>query len=176
MALNLEQKKTIVAEVAEIAEGSLSAVAAHYRGLSVAQMNELRVSARNQGVYLRVVRNTLAKRALEKTDFACMNDVLVGPMVLAFAKDEPGAAARLFKDFAKKNEHLSVQALAIDGKLLGANQLEAVASLPTREEALTQLVAVMKAPVSKFVRTLAEPHAKMVRTFAAVGDKKQAQG
>lgn len=174
MALRLEQKKAIVAEVAVYAKESLSAVAADYRGLTVSQMNELRVKARNSGVYLRVVRNTLARRAVSDTSFECMHEAFVGPLLLAFAKDEPGAAAKLFKDFAKDNKQLEVTALAIDGKLLPAKDLDAVAALPTRDEALAQLLTVMNAPIGKFVRTVAETNAKLVRTIAAIADKKQA--
>lgn len=172
MPLNLEQKKAIVAEVSEIAAGSISAVTADYRGLSVAQMNDLRNRARNAGVYLKVVRNTLARRAVADTEFSCMQDIFVGPMILAFAKDEPSAAARVFRDFAKDNDKFSVTALSIGGELLQASELGKIAQLPTKDEAIAQLMSVMKAPISKFVRTVKEPHAKMVRTVAAIADKK----
>ena len=173
MALRLNDKKAIVAEVADVASQAISAVAVDYRGLSVTELNALRAKARNAGVYVRVVRNTLARRAVEDSSFECMKEIFVGPLMLAFATEDPGAAARLFRDFAKESDKFSVKALAIGGQLLDANQLSAVASLPTRDEAIAQLMAVMKAPISKFVRTVAEPYAKMVRTFAAVGDKKQ---
>ena len=146
----------------------------NYRGLTVAQMTELRKSAREAGVYMRVVRNTLARRAFEGTKFACMDPALVGPLVLAFSKDEPGAAARLVKDFAKKFEKLEVKALSIDGKLLPATDLNTLASLPTRDEAIARLMSVMLAPITKFVRTLVEPHSKLVRAIAAVRDQKAA--
>lgn len=171
--LRLDGKKVIVAEVAEVAKSATSLVAANYAGLTVAQVTELRKQARNAGVYMRVIRNTLAKRAFEGTQFACMGSALVGPLVLAFSKEDPGAAARLFKDFAKKFEKLEVKALSIDGVLLPATDLNRLASLPTRTEAIAQLMSVMKAPITKFVRTLAEPHSKMVRTFGAVRDQKQ---
>lgn len=174
MALNLEQKKAIVAEVAEVASGALSAIAAEYNGLSAEQMTELRAKAREQNVYLRVVRNTLARRALEGTDFECMNVALVGPLVLAFSQDDPGAAARVVKDFAKANDKLQVKVVSIGGKLLAASELERLAKMPTKEQAISMLISVMKAPVEKFVRTLAEPHAKLVRTVAAIRDSKQA--
>jgi len=122
---------------------------------------------------MRVVRNTLARRALEGTQFACMQQELVGPLVLAFSKDEPGAAARLLRDFAKTNEKLKVKALAIDSKLLPAKDLDKLANLPTRDEAIAQLMSVMLAPITKLVRTMAEPHAKLVRTVAAIRDAKQ---
>lgn len=174
MALKLEQKKAIVAEVAEVASSALSAVAAEYRGLTVTQMTQLRSEARSKGVYLKVVRNTLARRAIEGTSFACLKDALTGPLVLAFSRNEPGAAARLVREFSKQNEALVVKALSVSGQLLAANDLDKLASLPTREEALSMLLGVMKAPIEKFVRTLAEPHAKFVRTVAAVRDQKQA--
>lgn len=174
MALKLENKKAIVDEVAAVAKGAISAVTADYRGLTVAEMTELRTNARQASVYLRVVRNTLARRAVDGTDFDCLRESLIGPSILAFSNEEPAAPARLFHDFMKKNEHVQVKAIAINGKLLAANQLETVAKLPTRDEALATLMATMKAPISKFVRTLAEPHAKLVRTIAAVKDSKQA--
>ncbi len=174
VVLKLDDKKAIVAEVSEVANNAQSLVAAEYRGLTVNELDNLRAQARNSGVYLRVVRNTLAKRAFEGTEFACMNEALVGPLLLAFSENELSAAARLLKDFAKQHDKLVVTALAVGGQMLPATQLDVVASLPTRDEALAQLLAVMKAPISKFVRTVAEPHGKLVRTIAAVRDKKQA--
>ena len=174
MVLKLEDKKTIVNEVSGVAKQALSLVAAEYSGLTVGQLTDLRKSARNAGVYMRVVRNTLARRALEGTQFACMSEKLVGPLILAFSQEDPGAAARLIKEFAKTNEKLKVMALAIDSQLLPASGLDKLASLPTRDQAIALLMSVMKAPITKFVRTLAEPHAKLVRTVAAVRDQKQA--
>jgi large subunit ribosomal protein L10 len=173
VTLRLEGKKAIVAEVAQVAKHATSVVAADYCGLSVAQLTNLRKSAREAGVYMRVVRNTLASRAFEGTNFACMQPALIGPLVLAFSKEEPSAAARLIRDFAKTCEKLKVKALSIDGKLLPATDLAALASLPTRGEAISQLMSVMLAPVTKLVRTLTEPHAKLVRTIAAIKDAKQ---
>jgi large subunit ribosomal protein L10 len=173
MTLRLEDKKTIVAEVAQVAKTATAVVAANYAGLTVAQLTNLRKSARESGVYMRVIRNTLASRAFEGTDFACMQPALVGPLVLAFSKEEPSAAARLMKDFSKMYDKLVVKALSVEGKLLPATDLAALASLPTRPEAISQLMSVMIAPISKFVRTMAEPQAKLVRTLAAVRDKKQ---
>lgn len=174
MVLKLEDKKTIVSEVAEVARQALSLVAAEYSGLTVAQLTGLRKSARASGVHMRVVRNTLARKALEGTQFACMQPALVGPLVLAFSNDEPGAAARLIKEFIKTNDKLKVKALAIDNQLLPASGLNQLASLPTRDEAIALLMSVMKAPITKFVRTLVEPHTKLVRTIAAIRDAKQA--
>ncbi len=175
MALTLEQKKAVVAEVAADASRAISAVVADYRGLTVLEMTQLRKDARKIGVSLRVVKNTLTRRAFADTEFACLSEALTGPLVVALSTEAPGDAARLFKDFAKDNEKLQVKALAVGGTLYDASHLDAIASLPTRIEALTQLVVVMKAPIEKFVRTLAEPHAKMVRTFSAVADKKKAE-
>ena len=173
MALNIEQKKAVVAEVAEAASKALAAVAAEYRGLTVEEMTELRAKARDSGVYLRVVKNTLAKRAIEGTEFECMQEGLTGPLVLAFSREEPGAAARLVKDFAKQHEKLVPKVVAFGGKMLDAGDLDRLASMPTREQALSLLMAVMKAPVEKLVRTLNEVPGKLVRTVAAVRDQKQ---
>lgn len=173
MALTLEQKKRIVTEVARVATNAHSAIAAEYRGLSVGEVTALRAKARSGGVYLRVVKNTLAKRAVEGTDFECMQPELAGPLMLAFSQEDPGAAARLVKDFAKENDRLQVRLIAINGQLLDASELDRLARLPTRAQAISMLMAVMKAPIEKFVRTLAEPHAKLVRTVAAVRDQKQ---
>lgn len=173
MVLKLEDKKAIVSEVAGVAKQASSLVAAEYSGLTVAQLTALRKSAREAGVYMRVVRNTLARRALEETQFACMHQALVGPLVLAFSQEDPGAAARLIKEFIKSNEKLKVKALAIDRQLLPPEGLNRLADLPTRDQAIAQLMSVMIAPVTKLVRTMAEPHAKLVRTIAAICDKKQ---
>ena len=174
MALNLETKQEIVSEVAAVAADAHSAIAAEYRGLGVEELTELRSKARQGGVYLRVVKNTLAKRALEGTEYECMRDGLVGPLLLAFSQEDPGSAARVLKDFSKEHELLKVTMLSIGGQLLEPSELNRLAKLPTKEQAISLLMAVMKAPVEKLARTLAEPHAKMVRTFAAVRDQKQA--
>ena len=173
MALSLEEKKVVVSEVAEVAASAHSAVAAEYRGLSVEQMSALRAKARESGVYLRVVKNTLAKRAVEGTEFECMREGLSGPLVLAFSQEEPGAAARLVKDFAKQHNQLVPRLVAFDGKMLDASDLDRLASMPTREQALSLLMAVMKAPVEKLARTLNEVPGKLVRTVAAIRDQKQ---
>src|SRR5271170_591576 len=176
MALNLEDKKALVAEVAEVAAKAQSVVAAEYRGLTVGQMTELRAKARRQGVYMRVVKNTLARKALAGTSFESVGPKLKGPLVLAFSKDDPGAAARVVKDFAKLNEKLVATLVSLGGQVLAAKELDRVASLPTREQALSMLLGVLKAPIQKFVRTLAEPPAKLARTVAAIRDQKQAAG
>ena len=176
MAHNLEDKKALVAEVAEVAARAQSVVAAEYRGLTVGQMTELRAKARHQGVYMRVVKNTLARKALAGTSFESVGPRLRGPLVLAFSKDDPGAAARVVKDFAKAHEKLVAKLVSLGGQVLPGAELEKVASLPTREQALSMLLGVLKAPMSKLVRTLAEPPAKLARTLAAVRDQKQAAG
>ena len=174
MTLNLAAKKAVVEEVTEVASQAISAVVADYRGITVNQMTQLRTAARKSGVYLRVVRNTLTRRAFEGTSFSCMSDKLVGPIFIALSLNAPSDAARLLKEYSKTFEKLEIKALSVGGKLYSADQLEAVASLPTRDEAISKLMYVMKAPIEKFVRTLAEPHAKLVRTIAAVKDKKAA--
>lgn len=174
MALNLEQKKAIVAEVADVASGALSAVAAEYRGLTVDEMTELRAQARSNGVYLRVVKNSLARRAVEGTDFACMAEGMTGPLVLAFSQEDPGAAARVIKDFAKDHDKLDVKLVSIGGKLLAASELATLAKMPTYEQAISILMGTMKAPIQKFVTTLNEVPGKLVRTVAAIRDAKEA--
>jgi len=173
VALNLEQKKSIVAEVAEVAASAYSAIGAEYNGLTAAQMTDLRAKARAGGVYLRVVKNTLARRAVEGTEFECMQAGMVGPLVLAFSMEDPGAAARVMKDFAKDNKALDVKLVSIGGQLLGAGDLERLASLPTKDQAISMLMALMKAPVEKLARTINEVPGKLVRTVAAVRDQKQ---
>ncbi len=167
MALSLQQKKAQVAEVKEVALAAQSAVAAEYRGLTVGQMTELRAQARSAGVYLKVVKNTLAKLAVEGTEFACMQEALKGPVLLAFSTDDPGAAARVVKAFAKQNDKLVTVSVSIGGQLLPAEQLEALASLPTLDEARGQLLGVLQAPLSQLVRTFAEPAAMLARTLQA---------
>src|ERR1700686_5550065 len=174
MALNLEGKKALVAEVAKVAAQAQWVVAAEYRGLTVGQMTELRAKARRQGVYMRVVKNTLARKALAGTSFEAVGPKLKGPLVLAFSKDEPGGAGRVVKDFAKANEKLVATLVALGGQVLSARELERVASLPTREQALSMLLGGLKAPIQKLVGTLAEPPAKPARTLAAVRDQKPA--
>ena len=174
MALNLEDKKAIVAEVNETAASALSLVIADSRGCTVEEMTSLRKQARESNVYVRVVRNTLAKRAVSGTEFECADEAFVGPSLLAFSMEDPGAAARIFKDFAKEHVSFEVRALAVSGQLMGAEQLDVLAKLPTRDQALSMLMSVMQAPVSKLVRTVNEVPGKLVRTVAAVRDQKQA--
>ncbi len=165
MALGLEDKKAIVAEVSEAAKGALSAVAADSRGVTVEKMTALRKAAREAGVYMKVVRNTLLTRAVEGTDFACMNDVFVGPTLIAFSNEHPGAAARLFKEFAKGNDKFSIKGGAFQGEFIPAAQIDRLATLPTYEEAIARLMATMKEASA----------GKLVRTLAALRDKKEAE-
>ena len=174
MPLNLEQKKAVVAEVAEVASGAISAIAAEYRGLTVGEMTELRAKARESGVYLRVVRNSLARRAIEGTDFECMQEGLTGPLVMAFSQEDPGSAARVIEEFAKEHKHLVVKLVSIGGKLLQPSDIETLAKMPTYDQSISMLMAVMKAPTEKLARTLKEVPGKLVRTVAAIRDAKQA--
>jgi large subunit ribosomal protein L10 len=176
MPLKLEDKQALVAEVGAVAAQAQAVVAAEYRGLTVSQMTELRMKARAAGVYMRVVKNTLARKAISGTAFEAIGPKLKGPLVLAFSRNDPGAAARVVKDFAKGNEKLIATLISLGGAVLSAKDLDKVASLPTREQALSQLLGVMKAPIEKFVRTLAEPHTKLVRTIDAVRAQKAAAG
>lgn len=174
MPLNFEQKQAVVAEVAEVAASAFSVVAAEYRGLTVGEMTELRAKAREGGVYLRVVKNSLARRAVADTDFACVQEALTGPLVFAFSQEDPGAAARVIKDFAQEHDKLVVKVVSIGGKLLSASDIEMLAKMPTYDQAISMLMAVMKAPVEKLARTLNEVPSKLVRTVAAVRDAKEA--
>ncbi|MCF7983761.1 MAG: 50S ribosomal protein L10 [Thiohalocapsa sp.] len=174
MALSFAQKEAIVAEVAEVAKTAYSAIGAEYRGLTVDDMTNLRVQARQANVYVRVVKNTLAKRALADTEFACMSDELRGPLILAFGRDDPGSVARVAEAFAKDHSMFQVRLIAVSGKLLDPSQIGAVAKMPTYDEAISLLMAVMKAPIQKLTTTLNEVPGKLVRTVAAVRDAKEA--
>lgn len=156
MALRIEDKKAIVAEVAEQVSSALSAAVADYRGLTVNEMTSLRVEARKSGVYLRVVRNNLARLAIKGTDFECLGDALVGPLVLALSMDAPGASAKLFKNFQKDHKSFEVKNLVMEGELYGPEKLDDFAKIPTKDEALAILLNVMQAPVTKLARTLKE--------------------
>jgi large subunit ribosomal protein L10 len=176
MSLNVEAKQAVVAEVAEVAKTAHSAVAAQYRGLTVAEMTKFRVAARQAGVYVRVVKNTLARRAIEGTSFECMKASLKGPLVLAFSREDPGAAARIVKGFAKEHDKLVTVALSIGGELYPASDLDRLASLPTLNDARTMFVRVLNAPMTKLVRTLAEPAAMLARTLQARSEQASSQG
>lgn len=155
MALNLDGKKAVVEEVAQYAAKAHSAVVAEYRGLTVTELTELRKTARETGVYLRVVKNTLARRAVAGTEFECMQVGLVGPLIIAFSMEDPGSAGRLINDFAKTHEKLITKIVAIGGQAFDASELPRLASLPTRNQGISLLMSVMKEPVAKLVRTIA---------------------
>jgi large subunit ribosomal protein L10 len=171
MALNMEAKKAVVAEVSSVAATAEAAVAAEYCGLTVAEMTELRSVARGAGVYLKVVKNTLARRAVEGTRFECMKESLSGPLLLAFSAEDPGAAARVVKGFSKDHDKLVTVALSIGGMLYAAAELDAVAALPTLDEARASLLRTLQAPFTQLVRTLAEPAAMVARTLKAHGEQ-----
>jgi large subunit ribosomal protein L10 len=173
VAIRLEDKQRIVSEVNEAAGSALSAVLADYRGVTVDDMTVLRKTARENNVYLRVVRNTLLRRAVKDTDFECLDEALVGPTILAFSMEDPGAAARVLKDFAKDNDIFEVKALAVGGQMLPASQIDVLAKLPTYDQAIATLMSVMLAPVTKLARTMNEVPSKATRAVAAVRDQKQ---
>ncbi|MEC7189344.1 MAG: 50S ribosomal protein L10 [Pseudohongiellaceae bacterium] len=173
MAIRLEDKQQIVSEVNQAASSALSAVLADYRGVSVEDMTALRKNARENKVYLRVVRNTLLKRAVADTEFECIQEVLVGPTILAFSQEDPGAAARVLKDFSKENDDFEIKALSVGGQLMDASQIDVLAKLPTLDQARSMLMSVMLAPVTKLARTMNEVPSKVTRAVAAVRDQKQ---
>ena len=160
MALNLSQKQEVVAELADVASKAHSLVAAEYAGITVAQMTAMRKKARETGVYLRVVKNTLASRAVAGTDYECVRDALVGPLLYAFSTEEPGAAGRLIKEFAKGNDKLQAKVVSMGGKLLA--DLDVLATLPTRDQALSMLLSV-----------LVEPATRVARALKAIADQQQ---
>lgn len=174
MALRLEDKQAMVTEVQAVARVAHSVVAAEYRGLTVTQITGLRAKARQSGVYMRVVKNTLARKAVAGTQYECIAGSLKGPLILAFSKEDPGAAARVVKEFAKTHDKLVPTLVSLGGRVFPATDLDRVASLPTRAQALAMMLGVLKAPISKLVRTLVEPHAKLVRTVDAVRATKAA--
>lgn len=172
MPMSFEAKKAMVAQVGEVAQRAHSAVLADYRGLSAGQMDRLRLAARQGGAYLKVVKNNLAKIALKDTDYECMSEALAGPVILGFSLEDAGSAARVISDFMKGNGALRVTAISFSGQLLPGDQLDRLATLPTRDQALAQLMRVMKAPITKLTATTREPVAKLARAVAAVRDQK----
>lgn len=174
MALNLNQKKEVVAELAEVAASAHSLVAAEYLGLTVGQLTDLRKKARDNGVYLKVAKNTLVSRAVENTDYAVIQDELTGPLLYAFSKEDPGAAGRLIKDFAKTAEKLKPRLVSVGGQKYPGSHVDVLASLPTREQALAMLVGMMAQPATMLARVLAEPAASAARVINAVGQAKAA--
>jgi len=167
MALDFSSKQALVAEVNSVAAVAQSAVAAEYRGLTVAEMTELRASARTSDVYIKVVKNTLARRAIEGTEFECMQASLRGPLLLAFSKEDPGAAARVVKSFAKDHEKLVTVSVSIGGQLFEAADLDRLAALPTLDEARSMLLSVFQAPMTQLARLLSEPPVMLARTLQA---------
>lgn len=174
MPLSLAGKEAIVTEAHEVAQAATATVVADYRGMTVAELTELRKQARASGVKVTVIRNTLAKRAFEGTDYACLEEVLRGPTMLGFSYEDPGASARLFRDYRRECPALEVKALSLNGELYSAEHLAKVAALPTKEEAIAQLLSVMKAPVTKLAQTLQAVPTKLVRTLVALKDQKSA--
>ncbi|EQC01946.1 50S ribosomal protein L10 [Photorhabdus temperata] len=164
MALNLQDKQAIVAEVSEVAKGALSAVVADSRGVTVGKMTELRKAGREAGVYIRVVRNTLIRRAVEGTAYECLKEAFIGPTLIAFSNEHPGAAARLFKEFAKANPAFEIKAAAFEGEFISAANIDRLATLPTYEEAVARLMSTMKEAVA----------GKLVRTLAALREQREA--
>lgn len=173
MSLSLEDKKAVVEQVSTALTDSKTAIVAEYRGLTVEQMTNLRRQARESGVFLQVVKNTLARRALKGSDFECLDEYLLGPLALA-ASEDPVAAAKVLSNFEKKNDAFSIKIGAMSGGLLSLAEIDALAKLPGREELLSTLVGTMQAPITKFVQTLNEIPSKFVRTLAAVCDAKEA--
>jgi len=167
VALKIGEKKVVVKEIAEIASTAQSAVAAEYRGLTVQQLSSLRSNARELGVYVRVVKNNLVKIAIKDTSLECMDSSLKGPLIFAFSRDELGAAAKLVNDFKKDNDLLKPVAMAVNGELIDVEKLSQIAALPNRDQAISMLMAVMKLPIEKFVRTLSAPNVKLVQTLSA---------
>jgi len=163
VALNLDGKKKVVEEVAEYAAKAHSVIAAEYRGLTVTELTVLRKKARETGVYVRVIKNTLAKRAVAGTEFECIQDKLVGPLLLAFSIEDPGSAARLISEFSKGHDKLITTIVSIGGQAFDGRELDRLARLPTRDQGISLLMSVIKAPIEKLARTL-----------AAVRDQKEA--
>ena len=162
MPLNLSQKQEVVAELAQVAAKAHSLVAAEYAGTTVSQMTAMRKKARESGVFLKVVKNTLASRAVVGTEFECVKDALVGPLLYAFSTEEPGAAGRLIKEFAKSNDKLQAKVVSMSGKLMPGSDLEKLASLPTRDQALSMFLCLLKEPATQFARVV-----------KAIGDQKE---
>ena len=173
MGLNLEQKQAVVADVAKEVAGAQAIVMVENRGMKVADMTRLRAKARASGVYLRVVKNTLVRRAVEKTPFAALADSMVGPLAYGIGPD-PVAVAKVLNDFAKGNEKFVITGGAMPGRLMSAKQVAALASLPSRDELIAKLMGTLQAPVAKLVRTLNDVPSKFVRALAAVRDARQA--
>jgi len=171
--MKVQEKQAIVEQLAERLRDAEAVYLTDFTGLNVKSMTDLRARLRRVGGEYLVVKNTLARRAVEGTEFECLKDAFVGPLILAFSLEDPGAAARVFKDFAKENKTFEVKFLGVGGKMLPPSELDRLASMPTREQALSMLMATMKAPVQKLVSTLNEVPSKLARTLAAIRDAKE---
>ncbi|MGP1956714.1 MAG: 50S ribosomal protein L10 [Arsenophonus sp. NC-PE1-MAG3] len=164
MALNFQDKQAIVTEISELAKGAVSAVVADSRGVPVDKMTNLRKTGREAGIYLRIVRNTLMRRVVKGTTYECLKKAFIGPTLIAFSKKHPGAAARLFKEFAKANQAFKIKAAAFEGKYIPANQIDRLATIPTYDEAIARLMSTMKEAFA----------GKLPRIMAALRDQKKA--
>ncbi len=173
MSLNLDQKKQVVEDVSAVVSKAKTAIVAEYRGLTVEQMKTLRREAHENNVYVRVVKNTLLRRAVKDTDFACLDEHLVGPLAFA-ASEDPVAVAKVIEKYAKQYDALDIKAGSMSGALLSSGDIKALAQLPSRDELLAKLMGTMQAPVAKFVQTLNEIPTKFARGLAAVRDSKEA--
>jgi len=173
LGLNIEEKKAVVAEVSGQVAKANAIVVAEYRGLEVGEMTELRAKARSAGIYFRVLKNTLVRRAVAETPYAGLAEHMVGPLAYGIGSD-PVAVAKVLSDFAKSNEKFAIKAGAMAGQVLTAKDVATLANMPSREELLAKLLGTMQAPVAKFVQTLNEVPAKFVRGLAAVRDQKEA--
>jgi len=175
LSLSLEQKKAVVAEISAQVAKAQAIVVAEYRGLGVGNMTDLRREARKSGVYLRVLKNTLARRAVSGTPFEKLSEKLTGPLIYGISPD-PVATAKVLNEFAKANDKLVIRAGAMPNAVITANEVKALATMPSREELLAKLLGTMQAPIAQFVRTLNEIPSRFVRTLAAVRDQKQGAG
>ena len=173
MPMRIDDKKIAVEELNEVANKAVSAIAADYHGTTVSELTKLRQEARDSSVHLKVIRNTLAKRALNDTKFSCFEDLLVGPTMLAFSLEDPTSAAKLVNNFTKVNKNFQVKGLSLGDSLLELSKLSAIANMPSRDEALAQLAGILNAPMTKFVSILNQVPSKLVRTLQAVKDQKQ---
>jgi large subunit ribosomal protein L10 len=174
MALNLAQKQEVVAELAGVAGSAHSLVASEYAGLTVSQLTDMRKKARESGVFLKVAKNTLVSRAVDGTEYAIVMDELTGPLLYAFSQEDPGAAGRLIMEFAMANDKLKPRLVAVGGKLYPGTHVDVLASLPTRDQALSMLLSVMSQPATMLVRLLSEPASQIARVVNATGQAKAA--
>ena len=173
MPMRIDDKKIAVEELNGIANKAVSAIAADYHGTTVSELTKLRQEARDSSVHLKVIRNTLAKRALNDTKFSCFEDLLVGPTMLAFSLEDPTSAAKLVNNFTKVNKNFQVKGISLGDSLLELSKLSVLANMPSRDEALAQLAGILNAPMTKFVSILNQVPSKLVRTLQAVKDQKQ---